>query len=126
MRNPEDTKYVWDEKNFNIIQNSMKTKYNLETDVINSENTKASSKIVQKLNEFLTKKEICGSLYCGENVYRHLQFSEKFTVSELIEENLKFPLYIGDWSNEEKKINLYFSPEEYKENEFVIVKNENK
>jgi len=28
MRNPEDTKYVWDEKNFNIIQNSiMKEKF---------------------------------------------------------------------------------------------------
>jgi hypothetical protein len=23
MRNPEDTKYVWDEKNFNIIQNNI-------------------------------------------------------------------------------------------------------
>ena len=23
MRNPEDTKYVWDEENFKIIQNSM-------------------------------------------------------------------------------------------------------
>ena len=23
MRNPEDTKYVWDKRNFNIIQNSM-------------------------------------------------------------------------------------------------------
>ena len=25
MRNPEDTKYVWDEENFKIVQNSMKT-----------------------------------------------------------------------------------------------------
>lgn len=30
MRNPEDIKYVWDEKNFNIIQLSRKYGYNVE------------------------------------------------------------------------------------------------
>ena len=39
MRNPEDTKYVWDEKNFNIIQNSiMKEKrYFVEITIKDSE-----------------------------------------------------------------------------------------
>ena len=34
MRNPEDTKYVWDEENFKIIQNSMKTHFDKQVDKI--------------------------------------------------------------------------------------------
>jgi hypothetical protein len=39
MRNPEDTKYVWNEKNFNIIQNSIskEKRYFIEITIKDSE-----------------------------------------------------------------------------------------
>ena len=97
----------------------MKTKYNLN-DVMGGESIDANVKVVQKLNEFLTKGESFGVLYCGEKVYKYLQFSINFTHSVLNEENLELPIEFGTWSNEEKKITLYFSPDKYKEDEFTI------
>lgn len=104
----------------------MKITYELEN-IIENITTLTPSEIIKKIDEFLSSTKSfyekysvdLNTLYCGPKIYKYIQMSSKYKV-ENTENNLEFPLLFGTWSNEEKQISLYLSPDKCKDDEFII------